>query len=88
MTAYLNTETNEYPRHIGDLYLLGHKDGEEIPAPWVTVTPTDRPEVPEYHYPKETFPVLIDGTWLQQWEIIEMTPEEIEAMKEATRRFD
>lgn len=76
--AYLNTLTMEYPRHIGDLYLVGYKDGENLPNGWVEVAETERPEFEENQKVKEIMPALIGGVWTQQWEIVDLTEEEIE----------
>lgn len=88
MSAYLNTETGEYPRHIGDLHLLGYKDGEDLPEGWVVVTPTQMPEVEDNQIAKEKAPQSIDGQWFQSWEIVTFTPEEIAEMQERRQALE
>jgi hypothetical protein len=77
MSAYLNLETGEYPRHIGDLYLLGYKDEEELPEGWVQVVPTENPAPGVDQKAIEVAPKLINGIWTQQWEVVDLTTEEI-----------
>lgn len=71
MTAYINTETLEYPRHEGDLAL--DPNGEYAPVTWV--------DPPEYdrltHTAYETPPVLVDGVWMMTWAVRELTDSEI-----------
>jgi hypothetical protein len=75
---YLNTETNEYPRYVGDLELLGWKLGEELPLNWVEVIQDPTPHITENETYYLEFPQLIDGIWKAVWTIRNLTPEEIE----------
>jgi hypothetical protein len=48
------------------------------------VTPQEQPEFdPAVERVQEVAPVEVDGQWLQQWEVIELTPEEQEAVYRA-----
>lgn len=75
--AYLNIVTMEYPRHIGDLYLIGYKDGEDLPEGWVEVVNTELPSFNENEKVVEIAPVLIDNVWTQQWQVVNLTEEDI-----------
>lgn len=47
--------------------------------------PQPQPEFnPATHRVVEVQPALVDGQWLQQWELVELTPEEAEAYYRAT----
>ena len=78
MAIYYNTETNEYPRHDGDLELLGWSVGTPLPENWVDIYQTDPPAVLENEIAYEVLPQLIGGNWIQQWAVRDMSPEEIE----------
>jgi hypothetical protein len=83
--AYLNTLSLEYPRHIGDLYLIGYRDGEDIPEGWVEVVNTEMPNCESDEKTIEIIPKEINGTFYQQWQIVKLTEEEIiEKNKEIT----
>lgn len=78
MAIYYNTETNEYPRHDGDLELLGWSTGAPLPAGWAIVHPTAPPAVSGDEIAYEVLPQLVDSQWLQSWDTREMTLKEIE----------
>ena len=67
MTIYLNTQTKEYPRHNGDLELLGWKVGQALPENWVEVEYQEPPMVDEDTWCGETLPTLVDGVWKVTW---------------------
>lgn len=77
MSTYINTKTGEYPRHIGDLYLIGYKDGDNLPEGWHLVIPSEKPNFEGYKKVVEVKPKLINKIWTQQWEVIDMTEDEI-----------
>lgn len=90
MAIYLNTVTKEYPRFIGDLYLLGYKSGQPLPENWVEVQETLAPTFGENESVRQLEPKLIDGVWKQQWEVF--TPpaymlELTDAQKEIRQRM-
>lgn len=78
MSTYINTNTNEYPKHIGDLYLEGWNDGDNLPDGWFLVKETQMPEVNEGQAVRESMPIFINDQWTQQWELYDITQEMIE----------
>ena len=79
---FLNTATQEYPRHQGDLELLGWNAGEPLPQDWVEVLPSERPTVESNQEAVELAPELVEGVWTQRWSVVELTEEEIARRKE------
>lgn len=79
MAIYLNIKTNEYPRHDGDLELIGWKLGDTLPENWVEVSIGDVPSITETQTYIQNFPEKIDGVWTITYTIREMTQEEIDA---------
>lgn len=80
---FYNTETKEYPRHIGDLELLGWQVGESLPENWVEVEYVDPPSVsPEETYYPASEPILIDGVYKVAWNTRFWTEEELQAIEE------
>jgi len=77
MSLYINTETGEYPRHIGDVEL-------NPDLPWATVEPTTPPELSPLQILKELPPELVDGIYYQRWDILTFTQAEWDE-KEANR---
>lgn len=80
---FYNTETKEYPRHIGDLELLGWQVGEPLPENWVEVEPTDPPITSnnQIYFPSP-LPELIDGGYKVAWNTRFLTEEELQAIEE------
>jgi hypothetical protein len=80
MTTYINTLTLEYPRHIGDIQLENHSATEsDLPEKWQLVTPVERPVYDyETQVAYELPPVKIDNVWYMQWDIRELTQQELE----------
>jgi hypothetical protein len=76
MSKYINIETMEYPRHVGDILLDGNKEK------FVKVLEVPAPIVPMYSYAYEDTPELVDGIWTQRWITGTMTEEEIQKNKE------
>lgn len=71
---------NEYPRHIGDIQ-LEHPDWKPenpLPEGWKKVEEAPRPTVKETEVAFEGFPVEVKGVWIQNWEVRELTAEELE----------
>lgn len=71
---------NEYPRHIGDIQ-LDHpefKEGDKLPKGWVKVAQADRPTAEADKIVYEDFPIEVDGIMTQNWQVRDMTAEEIE----------
>lgn len=69
MSAYINLDTMEYPRHPGDVAL-------DPTANWEIVNETEIPECEEYEVAEESFPENIGGIWFKKWVIRPMTIEE------------
>lgn len=78
MSIYYNTVTQEYPRHIGDLQLMGWQVGEPLPENWVEVTFVEQPDVEDGKVAVETLPIENDGTWYVSWTTRDITQEEID----------
>jgi len=92
MTAYFNTVTKEYPRHEGDLELLGWVKGTSLPENWVQVTYIE-PDIEMYTVAEETLPVLVDGQWVTNWVTKTLSDEEItkleaDRVERETKKFD
>jgi hypothetical protein len=76
---FLNIETQEYPRHQGDLELLGWALGDQLPAGWVEVQPEGYPPgLPDGSKIVEEYPVKDGDTWKQSFKIVAMTQGEIQ----------
>jgi hypothetical protein len=72
--------SGEYPRHIGDLQLehSSWQPGDDIPEDWKQVFETEPPTdigTEEVFY--EAHPVEIDGVWYQNWQVRQITEEEL-----------
>ena len=80
----IKTDTQEYPVTLQDFFAR-HRNVSfpaEIPFEdfgYAQVIVTPQPEVDFYHAAHELPPVLVDGAWTQQWEVVEVTrtPEEV-----------
>lgn len=84
---YFNTITKEYPRHMGDLQLLGWQENTELPEGWVEVTETQTPLIT----PGQTYdmiePKLVDNIWITQFIVRDRTEEEIQKQKDLTAKI-
>lgn len=78
MAYYYNIKTNEYPRHDGDLELLGWQFGSNLPEHWVEVEDSAYPEISSTQVCEEGTPVQIDGVWKRNWILRDVSPEESE----------
>lgn len=88
MAYYLNTVTGEYPRHDGDLELLGWKIGEEILEGWVEVHYVDPPVVEKDYTVEEKIPSKIGDKWYMSWDIRKITEEEKISFEEEIKRLE
>ena len=70
MSLFINTDTMEYPRHMGDI-------ANEPNANWAEVERTTMLEYAVGQAPYELTPILVNNTWTQQWAIRDLTPEEL-----------
>lgn len=81
MSLYLNTLTNEYPRHVGDVQLVksDFQIGGTLPEGWVEVAyATEYPTAGEDEKVVEVEPTLVDGVLTQTFAIQPLTLEEKE----------
>lgn len=78
MATYINTNTNEYPLYTGDMQLIFPDfDDVNIPEGYALVPHLDAPTCTATQRIKELLPILVDGVWVKQFEIVDLTPEEI-----------
>lgn len=79
MVAYINVDTGEYPRHIGDLQLLYPGITEEnIPSVWMVVSYQEPPAINwEIQTAYEIPPIFENGNWIMQWAVRDLTEEEM-----------
>lgn len=84
--AFLNTTSGEYPRHIGDLELLGWKQGEPLPEGWIEYETDPFPIVETGYKAVALEPVCEDGKWVQHWTVEPLTEEEVLAGRVAQVR--
>lgn len=80
MSIFYNTETKEFPRHFGDLALLGWEDGMDLPENWVEVAIDPQPELLINQKAIIQMPKLIKGTWVASWKIEQRSQNEIDEM--------
>lgn len=91
MTQYINTANGAYPITESQIRAANPNTsfGQPFvaPEPYKVVFPAPAPAYnPLTQYPVEDAPVLtVKGHWEQQWNIIDMTTEEVEAKAEAAR---
>jgi len=83
MATYINTITNEYPLYTGDMQLIfpGFDDAI-IPEGYALVPHLDVQGLTQNQKVRELLPILVDGVWVKQFEITDMTPEEIQAREQ------
>jgi len=85
MSVYIN-DLGEYPRYMGDVQLVmpEWQSGDALPIGWSEVVEVLGPSVDETQTYYEVAPIEIDGVWTQQWEVRELTEEEL-AIRNAPR---
>jgi hypothetical protein len=76
MTIYLNTNTGEYPRHQGDLELLGWVAGEPLPADWVEIKYVEPPICGIDEIVEQAAPTLVNDEWKMTWQARILTADE------------
>jgi len=88
MSIYINTETLDFPRFQGDI-LIEFPDWDvttPVPGTWAEVIV---PEFPASEVPQDVtygVPYLADGVWTFDWNIRDLTAEEITAIEEARNK--
>jgi hypothetical protein len=70
MTIYINADTNEYPRYEADVLL-------NPTANWIAVADTPSPSIANDEMPYQIEPILIDGKYIQQWQIRKLSDDEL-----------
>ncbi len=78
MSAYLNLNTMEYPRHIGDIMLDGWNQQDPIPSNWVEIEYVNPPVINNDQKLIVGQPVQNNGIWTHVWEIVPKTEEDYE----------
>lgn len=73
---FMNIKTGEYPRHQGDLELLGWKNGEPLPENWVEVEYVHHPNITDRQKFTQLPPIEENGKWKMRWIVEDMTEEE------------
>jgi hypothetical protein len=80
MKAFINTLTNEYPLHIGDLQQIdvNYSLGQELPKNIAELIYEQQPDLGNYweHYLSQNEPQLIDGQWKVTWTVNDYAPGE------------
>jgi len=86
MSAYFNTVTQEYPLYPGDMQLRFADFDEANPPEGYVMVPDVNP--PEFdggkQYLEELLPILIDGVWIKQFIVHDLTQEQINAQDALT----
>jgi hypothetical protein len=79
MSTYINTNTKQYPLHQGDIRLEVDGIGEEFVCPegYAKVQDVDLPDLTDAQYCVENAPQQVNGVWVKQFSVVQMTPEEV-----------
>ena len=90
---YIHIDTKEYP--LSELDIRERHPNTMFGMPFIPtehyapVEPSDTPTYePETHKPKEMEPVNIDGVWRQQWSIVPLSAEELQAAAAAKAKVE
>lgn len=76
---FINSK-GEYPRYLGDLLIENpsFKIGDDLPTGWIEVKETNPPKITDSQVLEIVAPVEKDGVMTQNWQVRDMTAEEIE----------
>jgi hypothetical protein len=74
MTIYINADTQEYPRYEADVSL-------DPTAHWIAVADTPCPSTANDEIAYQIEPILIDGEYIQQWQIRKLSEDERNTIK-------
>lgn len=78
MAAYINIITREYPFYPGDMELLfPNFDENNVHEDYAVVLQPDLPEHTDTQRVDEIAPRLVDGVWIKQYAVIDLTQEEL-----------
>lgn len=74
--------SEEYPLFIGDLLSENPEwsPGDSLPDNWEIVYETEKPGIAAGYKVTELFPTKEDRAWIQSWNLVEMTEQEIASM--------
>lgn len=96
MSVYIKLATMEYPRHEGDIRgdhpeISEDLTGDTFPCPAtyakVTVAPIPAHDL-DNEYCKPKAPELVNGAWVQGWEVLPITEEMRLAMQQALEQMN
>jgi hypothetical protein len=81
MSAYVFKATGEYPIHFGDIIIKYPNATEDnIPDDLALVVETPKPDKGEGQGVYESTPIEINGVWIQQWIVRDLTQEEKDSL--------
>lgn len=80
MSDYLNINTGQFPLHEGDIQLIhpGWTADQPLPSTFAKVEWQDQPELGKNQTAFAISPKEINGVWIRQWIIYDLTEEEIQ----------
>ncbi len=88
---YINTETLQYPLTVDQIKEAQPNTSFPVNyAPSAPYAPVLQSPQPTYNamtqYCREVTPVLINGVWMQAWEVVDLDPEQIAYNEEQARQ--
>jgi len=91
--AYINTETMQYPLTVDQIKAMtpdtSFPDNYAPSAPYEPVLQSPQPTYNTMtQYCREVTPVLINGVWMQAWEVVDLDPEQIAYNEEQARQVN
>ena len=87
---YINTETGQYPLSVAQIQELHPMTmmAQHLEC-YAPVEPSDTPpHDAETHKPVEIEPVEIDGVWRQQWSVVPLSADELQAVAAAKAKAE
>jgi hypothetical protein len=88
---YINTETMQYPLTVNQIKAMtpntSFPDNYAPSAPYEPVLQSPQPTYNTMtQYCREVTPVLINGVWMQAWEVVDLDPEQIAYNEEQAKQ--
>ena len=88
---YINTETMQYPLTVDQIKAMtpdtSFPDNYAPSAPYEPVLQSPQPTYNTMtQYCREVTPVLINGVWMQAWEVVDLDPEQIAYNEEQAKQ--
>jgi len=88
---YINTETMQYPLTVDQIKAMtpdtSFPDNYAPSAPYEPVLNSPQPTYNTMtQYCREVTPVLINGVWMQAWEVVDLDPEQIAYNEEQAKQ--